>query len=499
MHQKTSANMLYNYVKCPHRLRLDLFEDPAKRDPETAFVKLLWERGIDFEKQLMQAINLPYLDLSSSAGLEKEDQTRKALKQGVPLIYSGRISTDELMGEPDLLLKHDDGYLAGDIKSGSALEGENDSSVGKLKLHYAMQLGLYTDILEKIGISAGRMPFIYDIHRQKTTYVLNQPRGKRNPDSWWNTYLKTLSEVDKIKNQEISTLPAHTSQCKLCHWRTHCLQRMIFVKDLSLIPELGRKKRDILLEHFGSYQDFARKRLDNFISGKKTIFPGIGVYTLYKFHNRAQLLSQVHARAYAKTKIDFPHNETELFFDVETDPMQDLCYLHGFIERHHQDPSTEKYVPFFAEQATEKGEKRAFQEAWQYIQHHFPCTIYYYSPYEKTTWNKLYQKYPSVLYQSDLEMLFHSPLVVDLYSDVVRKKTEWPTYNYSVKDLAKYLGFKWRDENPSGAESIEWYHRWLQKRKPEIKQRILEYNEDDCRAMRVLLEGIRSLPLKNSE
>ena len=62
-----------------------------------------------------------------------------------------------------------------------------------------------------------------------------------------------------------------------------------------------------------------------------------------------------------------------------------------------------------------------------------------------------------------------------------------------MKDLAQYLGFRWRDESPSGAESIEWYHRWLEFKNPEIKERILQYNEDDCRAMMVLLEGIQSL------
>ncbi|MDR4483146.1 MAG: ribonuclease H-like domain-containing protein [Nitrospirales bacterium] len=32
-----------------------------------------------------------------------------------------------------------------------------------------------------------------------------------------------------------------------------------------------------------------------------------------------------------------------------------------------------------------------------------------------------------------------------------------------------------------------------------IRQRILDYNEDDCRATRVLLDGIRRLPLKKRE
>jgi len=59
--------------------------------------------------------------------------------------------------------------------------------------------------------------------------------------------------------------------------------------------------------------------------------------------------------------------------------------------------------------------------------------------------------------------------------------------------LAQYLGFSWRDANPSGAASIEWYHRWIETGDPAVKQRILEYNEDDCLATGVVLEGIRAL------
>ncbi len=497
MNQKISADMLYNYVQCPHRLYLDLFEEPTKRDPETAFMKLLWERGIDFEKQVVAELKQPFLDLSPYSGNEKEMRTRTALEKGIPLIYSGRISASHLVGEPDLLVKKEDGYIAGDIKSGSALEGENDISEGKPKLHYALQLSLYTDILEQLNHSHSRTPFIHDIHGRDVTYNLAQPIGKRNQKSWWDAYQQALSEVEQIIGKRAITSPAHGGVCKLCHWRSHCFRYLIMVKDLTLIPELGRQKRNIMYQKFKKFTDFARKPFPEFIVGKKTIFPGIGTPTLYKYHARARLLARIDKQAYCRKKIKLPKTDTELFFDVETDPMHDFCYLHGFVERHGHDSASEKYVPFFADQNDEREEERIFIDAWHYIRQHFPCTIYYYSPYEKTIWTKLAQKYPELVKPSEIEAFFNSPLVIDLYSDIVKKYTEWPTYSYSVKDLAKYLGFRWRDESPSGAESIEWYHRWLEQGRPEIKERILKYNEDDCIAMRVLLEGILTLPVKN--
>ena len=104
-----------------------------------------------------------------------------------------------------------------------------------------------------------------------------------------------------------------------------------------------------------------------------------------------------------------------------------------------------------------------------------------------------YQDWLDSFWAKDIEELFTHPRSVDLYCDVVTKATEWPTHSHSIKALAKYLGFAWRDVDPSGAASIEWYHRWVEERDPAVRQRILDYNEDDCLATAVLLDKVRQL------
>ena len=111
---------------------------------------------------------------------------------------------------------------------------------------------------------------------------------------------------------------------------------------------------------------------------------------------------------------------------------------------------------------------------------------------------KLQAKYPDVCTAEEIEALFNLERTIDLYFDVVLKATEWPTRDYSIKSLAKYLGFIWRDTHPSGAASIEWFRRWMESGDQKIKQRILDYNEDDCWATRVLLDGIRRFRVRSS-
>lgn len=489
-----TAAMLYDLVQCPHRPTMDLFGNPAERDEINPFIQLLWEKGNAYEAEVVAGVDLPLLDLSGKLGAEREHLTKEAMEQRIPLIYAGRISTDDLLGDPDLLRLDGDKYVAGDIKSGSGEEGSDDSA--SLKKHYGVQLALYTDILERKGLSASRRPFVWDVHGDEITYDLNEPQGIRNPWTVWELYQRTLAEARGIIAQAQQTKAAYGAPCKLCHWHSACLKELDTAKDLTLLPELGRAKRDVLIEEFETIEHLAGADVEAFVRGKKTVFSGIGPDTLRKFRARAELVSSVSGKPYLTKPVAFPTAKVELFFDIEVDPMRDHCYLHGFVERRNGDEASERYFAFLTEDTSPAEEERAFCQAWHFIQERQPCAIYYYSKYERTIWRQLQEKYPSVCSVEEIEELFEPARSVDLYFDVVKKATEWPTRDHSIKTLAKYLGFNWRDTHPSGAASIEWFDRWITTGDDEIKQRILDYNEDDCIATRVLLDGIKELVVK---
>jgi predicted RecB family nuclease len=176
-----TASILYDVVHCPQRVALDAFGDPARRDEENAFVRLLWERGTLFERETIDKLEEPFLDLSHAAGEEKERLTLEAMQRGEPLIYAGRISADDLLGVPDLLRKETGGYVPGDIKSGAGEERGGDDSDGKPKLHYAVQLALYIDVLERLKLAPGRRGFVWTFMATKspTTSPFRKDRESR--------------------------------------------------------------------------------------------------------------------------------------------------------------------------------------------------------------------------------------------------------------------------------------------------------------------------------
>jgi predicted RecB family nuclease len=472
----------------------DLYANPADRDEIGPFVKMLWEKGAAHEDAIMGGIGVPHLDPSGFYGDEKKQRTTVATERREPLIYSGRIVVGDLVGEPDLLRFIGHGSLAGDIKSGAGEEGPEDLS--KPKIHYAVQLTLYTDIFEQKALSVGRISFIIDIDSQEFTDALDNLYGERNPTTLWAKYQESVAESGAIVDRQAEMLTAYSGTCKLCWWYSGCTKKLAEHDDLTLLPELGRSRRDAMLVQPGTVTEFAGANVEGLTSGKKTAFAGIGPDMLRKRHERASLVITPNPQPYLTASLTLLHSDIEVFSDVETDPMWDFCYLHGVLERHGGDNRTEQFDAFFADDLRPEAEREAFAQAWAYLCTRPTGIICFYSKYERTVLWKLQQQYTDVCTAEEIEALFHPDRSVDLYDDVVQMATLWPTRGPSIKTLAKFLGFQWCDANPSGAASIEWFDQWIRTGDPAIKQRILDDNEDDVVATSVLLDEIRGLTLR---
>ena len=350
--------MLYDMVACPHRVSMDLHADAAQREPPSPFLKLLWDRGTTHESEVVARLAadgaLGVSDFSELSGEALEAATSEAMARGSPLIYGGRIRDGNLLGVPDLLRLDDDGYVAGDIKSGA---GED---AGKPKRSYAMQLALYTDILERRDMSAGRYGFIIDGRGEESTYELDAPRGPRTPLTLWQEYQRILAQAREIAASDAVSRPALSAACKLCAWRSSCLARLEREGDLTLLPEVGRATRDAIMRFYPNVAALAAADPDDLPdTARQTV--GVGATMLTRLHERARLHTESGASAYRRSEINLPQCRREIFFDVEVDPLRDHCYLHGFVERARN--GKPRYRSFFAADATEDAEEKAFADA----------------------------------------------------------------------------------------------------------------------------------------
>lgn len=460
------------------------------------FVQLLWDKGTQHESKIIAKLYGTYLDLSTGSIEERIGRTQEALAAKVVLMYQPVLSTAELYGIPDLLeLQEDGNYLPVDIKSGQGFEGPEENEEQKQKKHYALQLCLYVDMLRTMGHCNTRAGYIIDSGGDKVRYELDNAISVKVPQTFWEYYLQTLQSVKDLVSGKAVNEPAMAGICKLCSWYNACKKWCADNNDPTQLFNLGRSVRDKLKAEANvlTVADVAIMDVQQLLDRKKkdkSFLKGLGEGTLNGARKRADMY-QKKSPPVAYSPISLPSVQYELFFDIEDDPTQDFVYLHGIYVREN---GKEYFREFVATEISDEAEAKAWSDFWEYIgllpKDDF--AVYYYSSHEKTTYFKMQKKYPAIISEESLTAFFANLNVIDLYG-IVYKQTDWPVGSYSLKALATFLGFSWRDESPSGALSIQWFNEYIRDRDPKQLQRILEYNEDDCKATMVLKDKLASM------
>ncbi|MFQ5753460.1 MAG: hypothetical protein ACE5HI_15835, partial [bacterium] len=60
---KVTGSMLYDLISCVHRPSMDIYADVNARDEISVFVKLLWEKGLLHEQNIIDGLDIDFLDL----------------------------------------------------------------------------------------------------------------------------------------------------------------------------------------------------------------------------------------------------------------------------------------------------------------------------------------------------------------------------------------------------------------------------------------------------
>ena len=485
-----TASMMRDLVVCERRPWLDVHGDPAERAPVAPFVELLWRGGMAHEDAVLAALPGAIADLRETAPADRVAATLAAISGDADHILGGELRHEDLLGRPDVLSRHDGHWYAGDVKSGTPFMPDGQ----RPKMEYCAQVGFYAYMLGQLGIGDLSRAFVIGRGGELTWYDLAAPaRG----GTLAQRVAELLARARAIVHKRAETRGAAGAFCGLCHWRDTCAAELAAADDLTLLAGMGRSLR-ALVEPFAANRqqlaalDVARLRTER---GECAV-PGLGMARLERFRDRALLAVTPGAAAYAREPLDLPLYPREWHLDIEADPTAGpLVYLHGVWERVGSPGAwTERYVPFFAD--GDDGERQAFAEVWALLTSDEAAAIYYYSPYERTSYRMLQRRYPDVCAEDEVEELFASPRVVDLYGDVVAPHTDWPLQSYGLKAIAKSQGFRWNAADAGGASSIAWYDEWRRTGDPAMLERIIDYNRSDVIASAVVLDALRALPVR---
>jgi hypothetical protein len=188
------------------------------------------------------------------------------------------------------------------------------------------------------------------------------------------------------------------------------------------------------------------------------------------------------AKIYVLGTPEISDSAVKVYLDMEGMPDQGYVYLIGLIV---VDNGSEHHHSFWAD--SKEQEAYIFEQMLVEVNRHENLVVFCYGSYERT--NLMRVRKTSNRKQPLDKVL--AALVNSL--SVVYSHIYFPTYSNSLKDIGAYLGCSWTDASASGLQSITWRRRWEASHDDHLKLKLIEYNRDDCAALRQVTDFVCSI------
>ena len=474
-HESLTASMVARCLRSPFTTHCLKFAPEEEKDEISEYDKLLSKRGTDHE---IQTVRANYPEISRILYDTQEEGFKLAIESmisgtdtlhGIPIYYL----PGGLYGEADIMEK------STDYKS---LFGDYHYTIKEIKLaknikdHHLIQGAFYNYVLGQIQEFTPKTFFIINGEGKETVYTYSD---------YEPLLFKTIETARKILCGD-NVSPTYGNG--LPPWTSYCDKKAIETNDISLITGISAKTKSKFVDSgYKTVQDLVESNIDD-LTGIK----GVGVKTARKYITTAKALHTNELIIINENAIEFPEKKIEIFLDLEgIDPTsadennQQIDYLIGILVR---EDSAEEYIPFTAKDTDH--EKEMLLEFLEFIKKQNNYVIYHYHHYEKTHLSKMMENYEIDMRTQNL-VLDH---MIDIYK-VVTNSVVFPTYGNGLKQVAAYLGFKWRHDNITATESISIYLDFIAnpQENNDRFQKVIDYNEDDCIATKIIKDWLVSI------
>ncbi|MDP3699260.1 MAG: TM0106 family RecB-like putative nuclease [Nanoarchaeota archaeon] len=438
------------------------YHAPEKEeDPKSEFMNLLARLGSKHEETVVRK-HFPGL---KRLEVYTTEQVLTELKKGEKAFTNLPVFSiiEQFMGFPDLLVKKKGESTLGDFYY---VVKEIKSRRNLAKSHI-MQAAFYNYVL---GQLQGYTPEeFYLINRDDEEFAFDYSHYKPK-------LMEALEEIKEIiKGKKIP--PAIDTGYP---WKNYAEKLARKKKDITLVQGITESSRD-------AYFQAGYKTINSIVLASAEDLmkiKGVGLKTAEKVKRSAKAWKTGKPVIFGKPT--FKPAGVEIFFDLETAaPDEELGvtesvnYLFGMLVRNDK----EVYVPIVAKDL--KSEKKAFREFLKFLSQFDDYVLYIYSGYEIKHLERLFKacRTPKQVQEKILGS------IVDLLK-VVTSSVVFPTLRNGLKDVAKYLGFKWRHDDVTGSESMAMYLEYVNTGDTKILQKIIDYNEDDVVATRVVRDWL---------
>jgi predicted RecB family nuclease len=464
-----TATHFYSYASCPRWAYLDMHGDRGQRQAPSEFLQKLLSDGRHHERAVLDRLRAERIGFDGKDVAGAAARTAAAMAAGVPRIAGAVLAAGvdgqvERLGVADLLER---------VPGHSPLGGHHYEVVEiktarRVKPPYRMQLAFYSDLLAGAQGLAPQQAHLIMGDGRRESFPLAGVRGR------FEVHLSRLLEIHAGHEPPVYI----SATCTTCPWRGVCVPQAEAGGHVSLVYGLQR-------ETVGQLDGRGVRTCTDLARLEPTClheWTGCGLARARRLVGQARSLVQ--DGVVWRADPGLPPGDVELFFDIEGDPDTDALYLFGVLAR---DGRGERYVPFLAERPQE--EARAFLACLEFLESYPEAPIYHYHHYERTALRRLVERYG--VEAERVERL--ASRLRDLSADVLTS-CYLPIRSYSLKSVARYLGFEWTHHKSSAVQSVVWFSSWLRTGDRACLEAAVEYNSDDCRATRVLKDWLASGP-----
>ncbi|NEO86061.1 MAG: TM0106 family RecB-like putative nuclease [Spirulina sp. SIO3F2] len=474
--------LLLNYIRCARRAYLNLYGDRSQAEPEKAFVQKLRREN---QQQIFsvrqdhptQVVRYPRGDWQTGY-----HNTLSLMEQGVERIERGvlwlappwqlpdfsvvqssnssssQLSQSTLVSRPTILVRCPEpsrwgnwSYYPVNIKLGKRPKTE-------YKLIATFQAFLLTQI-------QGCLP-------TDPLLLLREGKEHRVNCAHWQTQLWTtlMDCLAALAQSQAPDVFISRQRCSLCSWQTACQTVARETQHLSLVPGITPSR-------YGALGELGITELVQLATVElppeqlpESLTPSVW----QRLQQQARSLFHQEPIPLPHAQPTIPQGPIELYFDLEAEPERQVDFLFGVLCINHVQ-QTEQFYALVAQEPEQ--EFLIWQQFLALVDRYPQAPIYHFSPYESDTLRRMSRRYG--LANRSIQSLLQR--CVDIHALIVQSAT-LPVESYSLKAIAQWLRFTWRDQGLSGDQTVCLYDEWLESGDRTKLETIIRYNEDDCRA-----------------
>ena len=457
-----SPTALARIHTCAHYWYLQCFEDKSLTVPPDAGAQMRMDVGKEFEKEVIATMQVVQPDYPEGKPWEGVEPTLELMRKGTPLIYQGALKSDRILGLPDLLEKINEKSKLG----AHSYQPVDIKSHAKVSKKDKLQLAAYALMLEE---SLGYLP------TRGVIILKNRKREEVDFNDELDEIRAAMKRAQQVERKELATLPLRCGECNVCPWTAYCETTRVEKKLVTVISGIGSGLTQQLIDAgIDTFDKLAKLTPDKIVKDF-----GIKLEKASDVHINAKAWSL--KRPLVKNKIKLPTSKkTIIHYDIET--YGENLYLHGLIVEKNGLVETKQFVARKIEK-----EETTLEEFLAFVESHGEAIIYTWTDFENGWIKDMAERYPKL--KKRLHALlerFH-----DL-KEIVKDALALPVTTFGIKEVAPVFDFQWRAEDAGGGNSEAWYKEWLATGDERVLRKILQYNEDDVRAMQVIFLELRN-------